>query len=398
MSLHFLLDVAIILFATKFFSMIAKVVKLPQVVGALIAGLIIGPSVLNLLHATSFILQLAELGVIFIMFTAGLEADIHKLQALGKVGLRVALFSAAVPFIMGTALSFIYNRGDFAIPGNVLLQNCFLGIILMATSVSLTVSTLREMGHLDGQVGNTILAAAMMDDIIGLVSLAIISGTADPNIHLVKLIMMLGGYFIFAVGMFVIGTKALKWFDRLFSDENDEEVFPVLGLAFCLVMAYCAEHFFGVADIIGAFTAGIIIRESGQNDHAIHACEPISKYFFTPFFFTSIGIKMSLTGIDTQLLHFTVALLLTAILSKIIGSALGAALSGFSIKSSLQTGVGMICRGEVALIAANKAMSLHLLPPKFFSAIVLMVICAAVLTPILLKIIFHGENPEQPAA
>jgi Kef-type K+ transport system membrane component KefB len=398
LSYHFLLDIAIILIATKIFAMLAEFLRLPQVVGALIAGLVVGPSLLNLLSATTFTVQLAELGVAFIMFTAGLEADVDKLRAIGKAGVKVAAFSALVPFISGTILSFIYNRGDFAIPGNVIVQNCFMGVILMATSMSITVSTLREMGHLNTQVGNTILAACIMDDVIGLISLALITGTADPSVKFYLVILKLIGYFIFAGIMYFVCTKVLRFVDKFSSDENDEELFPAVGLALCLIMAYCAEHFFGVADIIGAFTAGVIIKQSGQDDHALSACEPISKYFFSPMFFASIGIKMSLTAIDDQLLHFAGALVAVAMLSKIIGSGLGAALSGYSFKTSLQTGIGMVCRGEVALIAANKALNLHLLPPKFFSAIVIMVICAAVLTPILLKIIFYGEKPTDKIA
>ncbi|MCH4157572.1 MAG: cation:proton antiporter [Acidaminococcaceae bacterium] len=393
MSLHFLLDIAIILIAAKLLAMLSQLLRLPQVVGALIAGLIIGPSVLNLLHATTFTVQVAELGVVFIMFTAGLEVDVEKLKAIGRSGVKVAVCSALVPFIMGTILSTIYNRGDFAIPGNVIMQNCFLGIILMATSVSITVATLKEMGHLNSQVGNTVLAAALLDDIIGLTSLAIISGTADPSIHFYMVILKLLGYFLFAAVVYVASTKFLRWFDTLTGERVDQELFPTVGLCVCLLMAYCAEHFFGVADIIGAFTAGVIIRQSGLDEHAIHACEPISKFFFTPIFFASIGVKMSLTGIDTQLLHFAGALLATAVVSKVVGSALGAALSGYKAKACLQTGVSLIFRGEVALIAANKAMSLQLLPPKFFSAIVLMVVCVAVITPLLMKLAFYGEKP-----
>lgn len=396
MSYHFLLDIAIILFATKIFAMLAKILRLPQVVGALIAGLIIGPSVLNLLHATAFTVQVAELGVVFIMFTAGLEVDVSKLKAIGKAGIRVAVCSALVPFIMGTILSTIYNRGNFVIPGNIMMQNCFLGIILMATSVSITVATLKEMGHLNTQVGNTVLAAALMDDIIGLVSLAIISGTADPNVHFSMVLVKLCGYFIFAAFVYFISTKFLRWLDGFTGEKTDEELFPAVGLTVCLIMAYCAEHFFGVADIIGAFTAGVIIRQSGQDDHALTACEPISKFFFTPIFFASIGVKMSLTGIDANLLHFAGALVITAVISKILGSGLGATLSGYRPLACLQIGVSLIFRGEVALIAANKAMNMRLLPPKFFSAIVLMVVCVAVLTPILMKLAFYGEKPVTP--
>ena len=397
MSLHFLLDIAIILIAAKIFAMLAQLLRLPQVVGALIAGLIIGPSVLNLLQATTFTVQVAELGVIFIMFTAGLEVDVNKLRAIGKAGVRVAVCSALVPFIMGTILSFIYNRGDFAIPGNVFLQNCFMGIILMATSVSITVATLRELGHLNSLVGNTVLAAALMDDIIGLTSLAIISGTADPNVHFYMVVLKLLGYFLFAALIYASCTKILRWFDSWTGEKTDEELFPAVGLTICLLMAYCAEHFFGVADIIGAFTGGVIVRQIGQEDHALRACEPISKFFFTPIFFASIGIKMSLTGIDANLLHFAGALLATAVVSKDVGSGLGAALSGYKAKACLQTGVSLIFRGEVALIAANKAMSLQLLPPKFFSAIVLMVVGVAVITPLLMKLAFYGEKPDTPA-
>ena len=185
MSYKFLMDIALILVSTKVLGLLTKRYQMPQVVGALLAGLILGPAMLNVLQATDFLAQVSELGVIVIMFTAGMGTDIQELKKTGKAGFVVALCGVLVPLAMGAGLAFFFNRGEFAHPGSVLLQNIFIGVILTATSVSITVETLKELGKLSTRVGNTILAAALIDDILGLIALTVVTSLAGAQVSMV---------------------------------------------------------------------------------------------------------------------------------------------------------------------------------------------------------------------
>lgn len=184
MTYKYLLDIALILLSTKVFGLIAKKYRMPQVVGALIAGIVLGPTILNVLQATDFLTMVAELGVIVIMFAAGIETDIKELKNAGKTGFLVALIGVLVPLLMGTGLMFLFTKGDFSFDGNIILRNFFVGVVLTATSVSITVEALKEMGKLNTKVGNTILAAAIIDDLLGLIALTVITSFAGANTNI----------------------------------------------------------------------------------------------------------------------------------------------------------------------------------------------------------------------
>lgn len=392
MSYKFLLDIALILISTKILGLITKRFQMPQVVGALIAGLILGPAVLNVLQETEFLTQLSELGVIVIMFTAGMGTDIKELKNSGKSGFWVALCGVLVPLIMGAGLAFFFNRGEFAHPGNVLLQNIFIGVILTATSVSITVETLKEMGKLNTKVGNTILAAALIDDVLGLVALTIITSLAGAQVSIWIVLAKIVGFFVFAILFGLLSYKFLRWYSN--KVQKDLHRFPILAFVLCLIMAFCAEHFFGVADIIGAFGAGLVIANTPKAKYIESKFSSLSYLLLTPIFFASVGIKVVLPKMDVQIIIFTILLVVVAVISKLVGCGLGAKICGFSNLNCTQIGIGMICRGEVALIVANKGIAMGLMPEAFLGPVILTVVLVTILTPILLKLAFKPSAQE----
>ena len=398
MSYKFLMDIALILVSTKVLGLVTKRYQMPQVVGALLAGLILGPAMLNVLQATDVLAQVSELGVIVIMFTAGMGTDIQELKKTGKAGFVVALCGVLVPLAMGAGLAFFFNRDEFAHPGNVLLQNIFIGVILTATSVSITVETLKELGKLSTRVGNTILAAALIDDILGLIALTVVTSMAGAQVSMVVVFVKIAAFFVFVGVAGVLVSKLLGWYMTKVMHDKDLHRFPLLAFVLCLVMAYCAEEFFGVADIIGAFSAGVVIATTPKAKYIESKFSPLSYLLLTPIFFASIGIKVVLPKMDAAIVLFAVMMVLVAVVSKLVGCGLGAKLCGFSSRQCVQIGFGMACRGEVALIVANKGMAMGLMPPAFFGPVIIMVVCAAMLTPILLKVVFKpakGEVPEE---
>ncbi len=390
MSYQFLFDLALILISTKLFGLLTRKFQMPQVVGALIAGLVFGPACLNILHGTEFLSQLAELGVIVIMFSAGMGTSIKDLKKSGVPGFLVALCGVIVPLIAGTAVAWAFTRGQ---ADASLLKNVFIGVILTATSVSITVETLKELGKLSTKVGNIILAAAIIDDILGLVALTLVTSLAgaDVNVWLVLLKIILFFLAVVIVGFLI--QKGLNWYAQKKGAKNLHR-YPVFAFVVCLVFAYCAEEFFGVADIIGAFAAGLVIAGTVKGDYISAKFQPVQYLFLTPVFFAGIGIKVELPEMSWQLLLLAVCILLAAVLSKMVGCGLGAKLCGCSMRESLQTGVGMVCRGEVALIVANKGLAMGLMPQVFFGPIIIMVVCCAVITPILLKLVFKPRTGE----
>lgn len=390
LSYHFLLDLAIILISTKVLSLLTRKVQMPQVVGALIAGILLGPAVFGIIHETSFIKQLAELGVIVLMFSAGLETDLAELKRCGKASFIIALFGVMVPLIAGFGIAAIFNNnGSLAqMDTKKLLENIFIGVILTATSVSITVETLRELGKLNTRVGTTILGAALIDDVLGIIALTVITSFADPAVHIGNVLLKIAGFFVFSAA---IGIPFYLLFNKYSKMHDEKRRFSIIAFAFCLSMAYAAEHFFGVADITGAFIAGIIISNTTHSKYINRRFEITSYMLLSPIFFASIGISTTLDGLTPKIAVFSAALLLIAILTKIIGCGSGALASKFSKPESLQIGVGMISRGEVALIVANKGAALGLMQPVFFGPIIVVVVVTTVITPLLLKLVFGGK-------
>ncbi len=391
MSYHYLLDLALILLSTKVLGIITRRFQMPQVVGALLAGLILGPAVLNVLNGTEFLSQVSEMGVIVILFTAGIGTDLHELKNAGKSGFLVALCGVLVPMALGTVFGLAAGELGW-LPNATLLESIFLGTILTATSVSITVETLRELGHLDTKVGGTILAAALIDDVLGLVALTIVTSFAGEGTNVLLVLLKILLFFVFIT---VVGLLAMRFFRWMISraDGRNLRRYPVLAFVLCLLLAYCAEEFFGVADIIGAFAAGLVISATPKAKYVQSKFEALSYLLLTPVFFASIGTKVILPELSLSLVLFSLCLLAVAILSKIIGCGLGAKVCKFQNHECIQIGVGMACRGEVALIVANRGLSMGVLSQDLMTPVIITVVGCAILTPIMLKLAFRGQSP-----
>nr|WP_294584320.1 cation:proton antiporter [uncultured Anaerotignum sp.] len=394
-SYDFLLFVAIILLSTKIFSLLSQKVNMPQVVGALLVGVLLGPSCLNILHETDFLTKSAEIGVIFLMFLAGLDTDFDDLKATGKSAVIIAFVGVLIPLGSGFLTYFLFFHGERP-DTMIFLESAFVGIVLTATSVSITVETLREMGKLKGKMGTSILGAAIIDDILGIIALTVITSFTVPG---VKIMVVLLKIFLFFVFIAVCGFFVFRLFRKLEIVYGTKRRVAIYAVVFCLLLSYISEVYFGVADITGAYFAGLILCNVTETKSYIASKINITSYmFFTPIFFASIGIKTVITGMSQELILFTLALLIVAILSKIVGCGLGAKICGFSNMDSLAIGVGMISRGEVALIVAQKGEQAGLISSTLFPAIVLVVIVTTLITPILLKAVVYMKEQKQADA
>lgn len=394
MSYKYLLDFALILMSTKILGLITRQFRMPQVVGALLAGLLLGPAMLGVLTETDMIHNTAELGVIVLMFCAGMETDIDELKRSGSKAFVIALLGVLVPVAGGFGVACYFNTPERILSdagSSIFLQNVFIGVILTATSVSITVETLKEMGKLKTRSGNAILGAAIIDDILGIVALTIITSMADPNVHIALVLAKTAAFFVFSVVVGIIFHKVYKKWSE--SADRGLHRHAIAAFVFCLLMAYVAEEWFGVADITGAFLAGLIVSKTQRTQFLASTFDTLSYLYLSPVFFTSIGLKVDLPEMTPALIGFSAALALVAILTKVIGCGLGAKLCGYKNYQSIRIGVGMISRGEVALIVASKGMELGLLGSNFLGPVVIVVVITTIITPILLKPAFRiGPN------
>lgn len=389
-SYRFLLVLAIILLSTKVLGLLSERVHMPQVVGALLAGILLGPSVLGMVSETDFLTKTSEIGVIILMFGAGLDTELKELKKTGVASFVIALIGVVVPLVGGYACyaGFFADKSD---PVDM-LKGLFIGVVLTATSVSITVETLREMGRLHGKVGTAILGAAVIDDVLGLIALTVLSAFTDESVRIHVVLGRIGLFFLFVAA---VGFVAHKIFARMDTAWGEKRRVAIGGLVFCLCMSYVSEALFGIADITGAYFAGLILCNIMRTrSYIAKKLTVVSYMFFSPVFFASIGIKTELTGMSGKLFVFSVVLLVVAILTKILGCGLGAKLCGFHTNEALSVGVGMISRGEVALIVAQKGAQAGLVDEHMFPAIVLVVIVTTLITPILLKVVMRHDAPQ----
>ena len=381
----YILFIALILLSTKILGLVTKKMKLPQVVGALLAGVILGPAVLNVVKETEFISELSEIGVIVLMFTAGLTTDVKELKKTGKASFIIALLGVIVPLFggLGLAAAMGVGKGD-KLACSPFLQHLFIGVVLTATSVSITVETLKELGKLSTRAGNAILGA-------GIIALTLITSLADTSVHVATVLIKIVAFFAVAIGCTVVYHVVFtKWRKR---DKKDLRRHVIISFVFCLLMAYVAE-LFGVADITGAFVAGLAISSEKDVKYISNRFETLSYMFLSPVFFASIGLTMNGINMSGKMVLFTVLLLVVAIVTKIIGCGLGAKVCKYTNQESLQIAMGMISRGEVALIVAAKGQKLGLMGDEVFAPIIIMVVATTIITPVFLKFVFKDNHEE----
>ncbi len=395
MDYRFLLDLAIILFFTKAFGLLAKKLGLPQVVGMLIAGILVGPAIWSPLtggkfipvRSTDFLTDLAELGVIMIMFGAGLETDLRELKRSGLKASLVALAGVLVPLALGFGIAIPFFGAKTS---HDILKCVFIGVIITATSVSITVETLRELGKLKGRVGTVVLSAAIIDDVVGIIVLTFVVGmknpaAAKPYMVLVKTVL----FFIVGIGVGIGLNYLFRWLEKRYPHRRRV---PIFSLAVCFVYAFCAEHFFGIADITGAYLAGILLSNTKETGYIERKVDVNSYMIFAPVFFANIGIRTDFSGFTPQILLFAALFVLAGMGGKILGCGLAAKACRYTWRESLQVGVGMMARGEVALIVAQKGIAAGLLDKIYVAPVILLVIVSSLVTPIVLKLLFGKEK------
>lgn len=370
-----ILELAIILVTAKVAGSLSVRLGQPAVLGQLLIGIVLGPSVLGLVHDTEVLAEFSQIGVILLMFIAGLETDIDEFKRTGKASTFVGLGGIIVPLVLGFGTGLVLNLST--------IQSWFLGLLLSATSVSISVQALKEMNQLQTREGTTILGAAVIDDVVVIIALAFLMSFAGGDINLTSVILK---KVLFFAGAILVAWKAVPWFLDKFSSLKVNETVISSGLIICFIFAYLAEYT-GVAAIIGAYIAGVSISVTKFKEEITQKVETISYSIFVPVFFASIGITAEFAGI-TEHVGLIAMLSVLAILTKLIGSAAGAKLSGYEWGSSLAIGSAMVSRGEVALIISGIGLETKLLSQDLFAVIVVVVLITTIVTPPMMKQFF----------
>lgn len=381
-------DLAIIIFTAKFFGILARKCKAPQVVGQILAGLLIGPCMLGWVNQSDFIAQMAEIGVVLLMFEVGLETDLKELMKTGPIALLIACAGVFVPLVLGAVLYMCFY--GFAPWGSEeFYKAVFIGTIMTATSVSITVAALQELGKIKTKVGTTIVSAAIIDDVIGIIVLTFVIGFKSPDSHPVTVILKTIVFFFIAIVGGLILFKIFLAMDRRYPHTRR---IPIVAMAFCFALAYVAEKYFGIADITGAYIAGIVLCNLRDNTYIERKVDVSSYMIFGPLFFASIGLKTNFDSMDSTLFAFCICFVIVALIAKIIGCGLAAKICHYTFADSLKIGVGMMTRGEVALIVAQKGLAAGLLTADYFMAVILLILFSSIATPILLKFLYNRED------
>ncbi len=387
MDSQIFLYIAVILVFTKTFGMLTRRVHLPQVIGALLAGIVLGPSFLNFIPNSEIMETLAEIGVLLIMFNAGLETDFKVMKQNFSASFKIGILEVSFCLLIGTLFALSLDLQG--------LSAIFIGVLLTATSLGITVEALNEMGKVRTPVGNAVLGLSVVDDIMGIILLTVVLNLATAEtfsfLSILFLLLKIVGFFVFAI---ICGFIVQYTFKKLFAESGNTRRVSIMALAFCFFMAYMAE-FFQLADITGAYIAGLILCNLKSAEYIEHKTTVLSYLLFSPIFFASIGLKTELHGMTKELLFIAVIFMAIAFLTKVIGNYIGARMCKYSKRLSIGVGLGMVCRGEVTLIMANKGIDAGILNPDFFPIIILMVIFTAFITPLCLVFYFNKiEKPE----
>ena len=382
MEYTYLLGLAIILLSTKLFGLVTEKIHMPQVVGALLAGIILGPSGIGILENTDFFVKTAEIGVIMLMFLAGIDTDLEEMKNTGLQACVIAVLGVFIPMVLCGAVYFFFFEDQFTVYN--LLKASFVGSVFSATSVGITVETLNETGKLKTKTATTLLSAALIDDILGIIVLSFLTGFSSGEGSPLMVLVKIAGFFVFTL---FCGFVVMRLFRYIAEEHWHSRRIAVWALAFCLLMSYCAEEFFGVADITGAFFAGLIMCNVVKARKFVAKKMAVTSYMvFTPVFFAGVGMKTDLTTMNGEIFLFAMILMLAAVISKIIGCGGAARLTGMSRQEALVSGIGMVARGEVALMVAQKGINAGMIDPVVLPAVVMSVICCALLTPVMLKL------------
>lgn len=376
-----LLILAILLLTAICFRQLFLKIKLPTVLGYMFSGIFLGPSLLNVIHGSHLISSMAELGVIVLMFIAGLECDLKMLKKYFKPSITIAFLGIVFPVIG------MYWMGQTLALSKI--ESLFIGIIFAATSVSISVAVLKELHRLKTKAGTTILGAAVADDILSILLLSIViasTGIGDSNhqINLYYLISYQIGFFLLVWLLTFIAQKLS--FNGL---EKIKPKLPILALVFALLLSGVAE-LVQVSAITGAFFAGIIISQTKYKESLTNQIDQFGQLFLIPLFFINVGLSVKLDGIFDNIGLF-ILMLIIAVLTKFIGAYSGARLFKLSRNNASKIGIGMISRGEVGLIIAEIGLKNQLISTEYYSTIIAVIIITTIITPILLRVIIKSK-------
>jgi Kef-type K+ transport system membrane component KefB len=351
-----LLPAALLLVASKVLMKLCERINLPSVIGMLLAGVLVG--LINYIPGQDILTDaslegigyFAQIGVVLIMFSAGLETNLVQIKQIGGPAVVITFAGVIVPMGLGFLVATLFNGGFAAMTSNdVLLTNLFYGTVLAATSVSVSVATLRELGKLNSKVGNTIVAAAILDDIVGIVVLSIVLALKNN------------------------GT--------------------VVGLALCFLIAYVSERYFGIADITGAYIVGLILSTNPDCRYIDRKTEILGYMIFVPLFFGNIGLSTQFSNLNAGMLLFGGLFIITGMIGKVIGCGGASLLCKYSLKDSFRVGVGMMARAEVALVTAQKGVEYGIIDTSIMPFIVLLIVITSFVTPIALQSSYKKETP-----
>ena len=387
-----LLPLALLLIVSKLFMKLCTRIKLPTVIGMLLAGVVvgllrylpagIGGHILTETASEGFSF-FSKIGVILIMFSAGIETDLAQIKKVGGPAMVITTAGVVFPMGLGFVVSVLCNGGFASLTLPVAMKCLFYGTILTATSVSVTVATLRESGKLNSKVGASIVAAAIIDDILGIVVLSFvlaISGESDisPWIVLLKTVL----YFAAVMVISVLAKRFFLWLDKKYPHHR---LVPIFSLAFCFAVAYISEKVFGIADITGAYVVGLILSTNPDSGYIDRKSDVLSYMFFVPIFFGNIGISTNFSGIDSEMLLFGLLFILAGIIGKFGGCSLASKLCGYSWGDSVKVGFGMMARAEVCLVTAQKGVEHGIIDSSIMPFIVILIIVTSFVTPICLQ-------------
>lgn len=385
--LQLALLIAIILLAAKAAGYLSVRLGQPSVLGELLVGILLGPSLLDLLHLPfvtghlgETIKELGELGVLLLMFIAGLELHLDELTRNTKVSAFAGIMGVLTPVVLGTGTALMF--------GFEMEAALFLGLTLGATSVSISAQTLMELRVLRTRVGLGLLGAAVFDDVMIILLLSIFLAVVSGGTSLVGILLILGKMILFlaasvAFGLYVL-PKLVRITRRLPISQG------VLSLAMVVLLFYgvAAEVVGGMAAITGSFLAGLMFARCDEKERLEQGVSALAYGLFVPIFFVSIGLAVNIRDLESQALILTGAIIIVAVASKFFGSGLGARWAGFTWRESWQLGAGMVSRGEVGLIVANVGIGAGLVSGSEFSAIVGMVLATTIVTPPMLRALF----------
>lgn len=374
--MEFIGILCLILVTTSLAAHICRRIGVPGVVGQLLVGLIVGAGGLNLIHSSELIHISSEIGVILLMFLAGLESDIELLKKYFKPGMLVAIFGVIFPLLLGAGGGFIFK--------STATEAFFFGVVLAATSVSISVEVLKELHAVNTKEGSTILGASVVDDILIVLVLSIsltFLGANQGNggslgLTLLKELIYFGLIFLLVRW---IAPYLMKLSERIYTTAS----VIIMSLIICLGMSYVAD-LVGLSSVIGAFFAGIAVGQTKVKEKVFLNVEAIGYAIFIPVFFVNIGLEVELASIIKQFPFITLFVLI-AVISKLFGGYLGSKMAGFSNNSAWMVGAGMISRGEMALIVLQIGQTGGLIPEKYFAPMVITILISTLVSPLILK-------------